>query len=162
MQSPKLTYDKNELVIRKEAWINLILGFPAISLLTIGLFFHKETKPFFIENPLVTLASIVIIIAALYFLVHNSLDRRIKMAINKEGIWIAKKGLLSWSNLQYYYFEEITSDYDTTSLLKIKLLEPAKEVKVDISFFNTSEQEIEQAIERNSGEYKIIALKKSY
>jgi len=162
MQPPKLTYDKNELVLRKEAWINLILGFPAISLFAISLFFHEETKPFFRTNPLATVAAILIILAALYFLVSKSLDRRIKMAINKDGIWTAQSGLLAWNNIQYYYIEEIASDYDTTWLLKIKLLEPVKEIKVNISLFKISEQEIEQAIDRNSGDYKIIVLKETY
>lgn len=84
------------------------------------------------------------------------------MVINKEGIWTPKKGLLEWSNIQYYYFEELISDNDTIYLLKIKLLEPPKEVKMDISFFNKSQQDIDTAIAHNSGNYNIIALKENY
>ena len=84
------------------------------------------------------------------------------MVINKEGIWTPKKGLLVWSNVQYYYFEEIQTDNATVSLLKIKLLKPSKEVKIDISFFNKSERDIEVAIKDNSGDYNIIALKVTY
>lgn len=162
MQQPRLSYDKNELLIRKEAWINLIFGFPAISLFAIGLLFHKETRPFFRENPIVTVVAVLIVLVALYFLVRNSLDKRIKMVVNQEGIWTAQEGLLVWSNIQYYYFEEIQSDNVTTWLLKIKLIEPTKEVAVDTSHFNTSQQDIETAIERNSGNYNIIALKENY
>src|SRR5215211_5979647 len=150
MQLPKLTNDCKELVIKKEAWINLILGFPGIALLAIALFFGKETKPFFKENPFVTVVAVIIILVAIYFLFRYSLDRRIKMVINKEGIWTPKKGLLVWSNVQYYYFEEIQTDNATVSLLKIKLLKPSKEVKIDIAFFNKSERDIEVAIKDNS------------
>ena len=162
MQPPRLTYDKGELIIRKEAWINLILGFPAIALFAISLFFHKETRPFFREHPIVTIAAVLIILAALYFLVRNSLDRRIKMVINKMGVWTVQKGLLAWSNIQYYYFEEVRSDNATATLLKVKLVEPDKEIKIDISFFNVSERDIDRAIATNSGDLKIIALKESY
>jgi len=131
-------------------------------LLAIALFFGKETKPFFKENPFVTVVAVIIILVAIYFLVRYSLDRRIKMVINKEGIWTPKKGLLVWSNVQYYYFEEIQTDNATVSLLKIKLLKPSKEVKIDIAFFNKSERDIEDAIKDNSGDYNIIALKVTY
>ena len=162
MQSPRLTYDINEIIIKKEAWINLILGFPAISLFAIFLFFHQETKPFFRENIFATVAAVIVVLIALYFLVRNSLDSRIKMVINKYGIWVFQKGLLAWSNIQYYYFEEVIGEGANASLLKIKLLDRTNEVKIDISFFNTSEQDIEAAIEQNSGDFNIIALKENY
>ena len=162
MQPPKLTKHSDDLVIKKEAWINLILGFPALSLLAIALFFGKATRPFFRENSLLSIAVLLIILAALYFWVRNSLDKRIKMVINKEGIWAHNKGLLVWSNIHYYYFEEVRSDYDTVTLLKVKLLKPDKEVKIDISFFNVSERDIDVAIENNSGSPKTIALKERY
>jgi len=162
MQPPKLTHDNNELVIQKEVWINLILGVPAISLFAICLFSNKSTKRFFKENQIATIAVILIILAALFYLIRRSLDSRVKMVINKEGIWTSSKGLLLWSNIQYYYFDEIKSDYDTAFLLKIRLNQPDKEIIVDISFFNTCEKEIANAIANNSGDYNIIALKENY
>ena len=84
------------------------------------------------------------------------------MVINKYGIWVFQKGLLAWSNIQYYYFEEVIGEGANASLLKIKLLDRTNEVKIDISFFNTSEQDIEAAIEQNSGDFNIIALKENY
>jgi hypothetical protein len=158
MQPPKLTYDHDELVVKKEDWINLIFGFPALSLFAICLFFGKDTKPFFKGNLIGTGAAVLIILISLYFLVRQSLDNRVKMVINKKGIWTARKGWLLWSNIQYYYFEEIRGEGADTSLLKIRLLDNTKEVKIDISFFNTSKQHIDTAIERNSRDFNIIAL----
>jgi hypothetical protein len=46
MQPLILTYDPGELVVKKQAWINLILGFPALCLFVMAMFSDKETKTF--------------------------------------------------------------------------------------------------------------------
>jgi len=162
MKSPKLTNDENEIVLKKEGWTNLIFGLLAIAFITMTLFFGAGTKLFFKENFLISVFTVFIIITAAYFLIRNGLDRRIKMVVNEYGIWTISKGLLEWSNIQYYYFEEINRDgTDITSILKIKLQNQSKNVKIDISNFNTSVQHIETAIKLNSGNFNIIGLKET-
>ncbi len=158
MKFPTLTNDGNELVVKKVAWINFIFGIPAIILFALSLFFNKETRPFFKEHLFATVGLILMILLAFFFLVRNSLDGRIKMAITNQGIWLPGIGLLGWQNIHYYYFEEVQGEGADTTLLKIGLYDSTKEIKVDISFFNTNEKDIEKAIRLNSGEYNVIGL----
>lgn len=162
MKHPKLTNEKEELVLRKEAWINLIFGFPAIILVVISLLRHDGAQQFLRTNIWAAVVGVLIVVLAIYFLIASSLDRRIKFVINTDGIWIHNKGLLAWNNIHYYYFEEITTENNTDFLFKIKLLNSKKEIKINISLFNVSEQQIEAAIAHNSGDNKVISLKEIY
>jgi hypothetical protein len=158
MGAPKLTNDKNELIIKKRAWLNLILGLPAFCLFGIFIFFGKETNQFFKEDPVAISAFVIIFLSGVYFLVRNGISEKIKMVINHQGIWMSDKGLFEWQKIYYYYFEEVQGDGDATSFLRIKLWDREKVISLEMSFWDTSEQDIEAAINKNSVGFNIIKL----
>jgi hypothetical protein len=161
MQLPKLTKDKHEMIVRKVTWGRLIMGFPMICFIAAFVFYQGKIKMFLADNLLAALGLAVAVLAALYFLIRDSLKEKVVLVVNIHGIWIRKKGLITWSNLRYYYFE-VADDENETTYLKIGLHDSDKQIKISMSMFDTNEQLIDEAILRNSGEYNIIALKDNY
>ncbi|KAM3091641.1 hypothetical protein ACKFKF_32815 [Phormidesmis sp. 146-12] len=160
MQSSQHTYDRHDLVVKKEGWANVLFGLPGLALFTICLFFGIGTKNYFKEHTWATIFSILAIGTAAYFLIRNGFDNRIKLVISKDGIWTVKQGLINWSDIQYYYFEERSDGESTASSLKIKLVNIDRTIDINTSMLNTNEEEIEKAITCNSGDFNIIQLLK--
>lgn len=158
MATIELTNDKNELIIKKGSWLNIILGIPAFSLFGIFIFFGEETNPYFKEDPIAISAFILIFLSGIFLLFRNGIVEKIMMVINHHGIWISNKGLIEWQNIYYYYFEEVQLDEEVKSYLKFKLRDKEKEIKLNISLWDTCEQDIEASIRRNSVDFNIIRL----
>jgi hypothetical protein len=138
---PAKPSNNNELVVKREAWFYLIYGLPMLAIAAILVFFGDDSA-FFTKNLTATIIVLLVFIAAGFFLVRYSMDSRIKLLINSEGIWTPKHGLLGWSNIQHYFFEKIVTDDGTIFLMKIQLMGYPKEVEIDISLFNTNVQAI--------------------
>jgi hypothetical protein len=158
MNRPGLTYDLKELigkVMPAKGYIFGILFLFGLVCILIGpshITLH-DLKESWISTSLILL----FLVYGLFSAIRMVLDRRIKLVINKNGIWHYKEGLIPWSNVYYYYFE-IQRDDVSVSLFKLKLLEPEKELSIHISDINVSFDDIEAAIKKNAIGYNILCL----
>jgi hypothetical protein len=158
MQPHRLLYNSEELVIKDKDYISLVVGVLCILMLLYFLFGpYEKTRIIFKENLIAAIVLVIFLVVGIIYSFFKAFDRSIKIVINKEGIWLQKIGLIPWNNIYYYYFENQSHEV-SVSLLKIKLIEPEKEVQVDVSAMNKSFNDIERAIQRNAKNYNIKSL----
>jgi hypothetical protein len=87
------------------------------------------------------------------------LDTREKLIISREGVWTPKYGLLQWQSLEHIYLKEIKGKITEQKLL-IKLYEKDKEIRLDITYLDRTEEDIINALKTYSQEYNIQFLPK--
>lgn len=154
-----ITNDYDELIVKgshKKIPIYLLfLIVPCLVLLTEP---FSELKKFYSKNLIAaTLLTAFIFISAGYwwFMVF---DKRIKIIINKNGIWNSKSKFIKWKEISSYHFKEEIFKTRKFYFLVLRTVGDDKEYKIDISFYNKPYEQIEEAMNINSKGFYITNL----
>lgn len=149
--------DPNELVARgshkKVLLYALLFSIPFVGLLTVN-----SLKSFYSENLFAAvLLTFIFCVIPIYFW-YMVFDKRIKLIINKNGIWSSKMHLVSWNSLWYYHIKEDLIKGTKYHFFIFKIKNSGIDYKVDITFYDKTYIEILNAIKINSNGYSIIDL----
>lgn len=149
-----LTHDVNELVARHTGkYFRILAIFFSIPLIVFA-FRYSSTVEWFKQNPggCVFLLSFLLL-ASTYFW-YTSFDKRIKLVINRSGIWSVKYQQLAWDNVDAFYFQRVSGG-STDYFLWIDTKVIGESIKMDISWLDKDVTEIEEAISKNGKDYSI-------
>jgi hypothetical protein len=154
-----ITNDYDELIVRgshKRIPIYLLfLIVPCVALLTEP---FSELKKFFSENLIATILLTAFMFISAGYWWFMVFDKRIKIIINKNGIWNAKSNFIEWKEISSYNFKEETFKTRKFHFLVFRTVGNDKEYKIDISFYNKSYEQIEEAVNTNSKGFYITNL----
>lgn len=120
----------------------------------------KESLTEFNESP-IGLAFIFVLMLFFfgYFCYKYFFDNKIKLVIDKQGIWTAKHGQIAWQSIWYIYQREIRGKY-TEQRLIIRLGEDGEEIKLNTTNYNKTADEIMEVIKSYSQKFNIQILDK--
>jgi hypothetical protein len=150
MPSYCLTHDAKELVVKRNKYIFIIYGILWIGMLAQPIYNFDETAALFKRNPITSTAIYLLVIGAAVWLGYGILSHRVKLVINKRGLWTRRSKLVTWDNLYYYYFIKGKHQNQITWTFKFKTVAPEREFTVDMFFFDNDHEDIIKAIEDNS------------
>jgi hypothetical protein len=125
---------------------SVILVFMAIT--------YSETRKWYSENPAGCIFLISLLLFLTIFLWREVSDKGIKLVINRHGIWTKKTQLLSWENIDAFYFEQ-QNNTTTTYIFWIDTKITGVSFHFDITYLDTEPSLIVKAIETNSKENEI-------
>ena len=94
-----------------------------------------------------------------FFFYKYFLYKKTKLVIYKEGIWTPKFGQVKWQSVWYIYQKEIRGKFTEQKLI-IKLNDNDKEIKLDTTYFNKTEDEIIAALKENALQFNVQFLDK--
>ena len=152
--------DNNELIVRgshkKVLLYALLFSIPAVGgLLTVNV---EDLKSMYFENIFASILMVTIIYGGPIYFWVKVFDKRIKLIINKNGIWNSKSELLSWDNLWYYHIKEDFIKGTKYHFIIFKNKNNEIDYKIDVTYYDKTYIEILNAIKINSKEYSIIDL----
>jgi hypothetical protein len=151
--------DPNELIVngshKKVILYALLFSVPCLGFLTQTL---DNLKSFYLENLFVSVLLTSLLYGLAIYFWFMVFDKRIKLIINKNGIWTSKTSLVSWNSLWYYHMKEDFVKGEKYHLFFFKIKNSDIDYKVDITFCNKTYVEIINAIKSNSTDYSIIDL----
>ena len=149
-----LTHDANELVARHTGNVFRILAILFSITLTVFAFRYSSTVEWFKQNPDGCVFLLSFLFLSSTYSWYTSFDKRIRLVINKSGIWSMKFQQLAWDSIDAFYFQRVSgrsSDY----FLWIDTKVIGESVKMDISWLDKDVTEIAEAISKNSKDYSI-------
>ena len=90
-------------------------------------------------------------------------DNKVKVRIDKEGIWTKKQGTIPWTSIWYVYSTERTERAMTATNLKIKLKESpenpeGKEIRIPLSALDKDLDEVRKTLNYFTQSYGIYDL----
>ncbi|HMK20183.1 MAG TPA: hypothetical protein VK492_18415 [Chitinophagaceae bacterium] len=94
-----------------------------------------------------------------FFCYKYFLDKKTKLIIDKDGIWTSKFGQVKWQSVWYIYQKEMRGKFIEQKLI-IKLNEDDKEIKLDTTYFDKTEDEIIAALKGYSSKFNVQFLDK--
>jgi hypothetical protein len=92
-----------------------------------------------------------------YFLYKYFFDKKIKLAIDNEGIWTPKYGKLKWQEVSYIYQIERRGKFISKELV-IKLHKNEKKIKLETTFFDKNDDEILESLKECSSKFDVQFL----
>lgn len=156
MPKKPITREPHELICRQNARAYIFYALPFLVLLIVGAFEYKEMLAFFHSSPVGAVFLLSMYLLFILYFGHISLDRRIKLVINKKGIWTRKHKLIPWNDIESYHFKTLIGPKGGSST---KLFIQPKIIcgyfKCDISFLDCGVKEISDAIDINASDYHI-------
>ncbi len=150
----------NELIVRgshkRVIFLAVLMLIPCIGLFTDGL---KNLLTLLREHYITSPLLLLVIYAGAIYLWIKVFDKKIKLIINEKGMWYGKTGFVQWTDLWYYYFKENrTSKAGRFYYLIFKIREAAEDHTVDITFFDKTYGQIQQAIKANAAKNRVNDL----
>jgi hypothetical protein len=115
---------------------------------------YSETGKWYSENPAGCIFLISLLLFLTIFLWREVSDKGIKLVINRHGIWTKKTQLLSWENIDAFYFEQ-QNNTTTTYIFWIDTKITGVSIHFDITYLDTEPSLIVKAIETKSKENEI-------
>ena len=153
-QSYQLTYHPNELVAKQEAKGLKFLAMIPSGILVFMAIDYLETVKWFRDNPWGCFFSVLLLLFLTIYFWREVSDKGIKLVINRHGIWTKKTQLLSWENIDAFYFEQ-QNNTTTTYIFWIDTKITGVSFHFDITYLDTEPSLIVKAIEANSKENEI-------
>jgi hypothetical protein len=151
--------DTNELIIRgSHKKIPFFLLFITIPCIALVIELQKSSQNFFTGNLFVAIFFLTICCGGTAYSWFKFFDKRIRLIINQNGIWMSKSGLIEWNNIWYYHFTEDIVKAREYHCFAFKIKSDHTEYKIDITFLDKAYQQIQEAISINSKKYSIIDL----
>src|SRR5215213_3230679 len=120
--TPFITSDPKELIVRGShkgiLWFAILMTIPCIGLLTDT---YDNWKKFITGNPVIAIFLLSIFYGAVLFGWIKVFDKRVKLIINRNGIWCSKTQFIDWDNIELFEFvEQKTAKAGTFYVLKLK------------------------------------------
>ena len=146
---------------RKKFLLPLIFGVIPIVGLTYAILKNpKEEMTEFSKSPIgLSILILFLLFSSGFFFYKYFLDKKIKLIIDKDGIWTSKYGHVKWQSVWYIYQKEIRGKFTERKLI-IKLNEDDKEIKLDITYFDKTQDEIIAAFKEYSSKFNVQFLDK--
>jgi hypothetical protein len=120
----------------------------------------KEELAEFDKRPVgLTLIFLFLIFSFGFFCFKYFFDTKDKLTISQDGIWTPTLGVLPWPSISYIYLKETKGKVNERKVL-IKLNEKDKEISLDITSLDKTEEEIITALKHYSHDYTIQFLDK--
>ena len=143
-----ITNDPKELIARGShkgiLWFAILMTIPSIGLLTDT---YNNWKKFIIESPVISILLLSLIYGGALFGWIKVFDKRVKLIINRNGIWYSKYQFTSWDNIECFEFiVQKTAKVGTFYVLKLKTKNRSKPYKIDITFFDKNYNQIQTSI----------------
>src|SRR5215212_4246499 len=95
-----ITNDPKELIVRAShkgiLWFAILMTIPSIGLLTDS---YGNWKKFITENPVAAIVLLSVIYGGALFGWIKVFDKRVKLIINRNGIWHSKFQFIGWENI---------------------------------------------------------------
>src|SRR6185503_1782465 len=155
---PIYTYDENELIAKNTTKKNLYI---AILFSAIGLYLlagpYEKTRVLFSWNIVFSIILVVWLASGFVFFLYRYLDKRIKLVINKKGIWTKKNGLATWEQV-WYFFIKIGGDKTKIENLVLKLKESETKIFINLNEYDKGKEEILTSFRHYAAQYPINDL----
>lgn len=158
--TPFITNDPKELIVRGShkgvLWFAILITIPCIGVLTDS---YDNWKKFITGSPVGAIFLLAIFYGGALFGWIKVFDKRIKLIINRHGIWYSKTQFVNWDNIESFGFEEQkTAKAGTFYVLKLKTKIRGKPYRIDITFYDKNHNEIQASINENAIKYSVEDL----
>ena len=155
-----VTNDPKELIVRGSykgiLWFAILMTIPCIGLLINT---YDNWKKFITGNPVIAIFLLSILYGGALFGWIKVFDKRVKLIINRNGIWYTKTQFIGWDNIEFFQFvEQKAAKAGTFYVLKLKTKNRSKAYKIDITFFDRNYNQIQASINENASKYSVEDL----
>lgn len=135
--------------------------YPAIIFLAITIYMlvgpYEKTRVLFESVNFGSIVFTLVIVGGLVFSLYHYFDKRIKLVINKNGVWSLKNGQINWDQVWYFHIQ-ISDDRYKSETLCVKQKDTDTEIKIGLGGYDISKDAILSSFKYYSSQHSIHDL----